>query len=52
MKPHYIYRWKDWKELCENHGIDPYENVDFGFDLGGGDSDNYEFLGDIPEKEE
>ena len=46
-----IYQWKEWKELCEANDIDPYENVDFGIDKGGGDSEDFEYVGDIPKKE-
>ena len=47
-----IDHWKDWVELCDIADIDPYENVDVGFDRGGGDSEDWEYTGDIPEKEE
>lgn len=46
-----IYKWETWKELCEANDIDPYENVDFGIDKGGGNSKNFEYIGDIPERE-
>jgi len=51
MKPHYVTSWKLWKALGEEYGFDPYENVDFGLDIGGGNSIDYEFCGDPPEKE-
>jgi len=44
--------WEVWKEFCERHGEDPYKTYDIGFDLGGGDSEDYEYTGDIPEREE
>ena len=47
-----VYRWEDWEELCFENGIDPYENVDFGIDKGGGNSEDFEYVGDVPEKEE
>ena len=50
-KTNYISNWQLWKELCRDQGIDPYENVDFGIDKGGGNSIDYEYIGDMPEKE-
>jgi len=52
MSTNYISNWETWKELCENIGIDPYECIDFGIDDRGGNSTDYEYIGDIPEKEE
>ena len=51
MKTKYITNWQIWKELCWDWGIDPYENVDHSIDLGGGNSRDYEYTGDIPAKE-
>lgn len=48
----YVIRWEDWRMLCEENGIDPYENMDFGIDEGGGNSSDFEYIGDVPEKEE
>jgi len=50
-KTHHIINWEDWKELCEKYEIDPYEEIEFGFDLGGGNSEDFEFIGEIPIKE-
>jgi len=52
MKTFYISKWEDWKELCEQNDIDPHETLEFGIDEGGGNSRDYEYIGDIPEKEE
>ena len=52
MKPHYVTSWKLWKEMGKHYGFDPYENVDFGLSKGGGNSTDFEYVGDIPEKEE
>lgn len=30
--------WPEWVEFCTEHGIDPIEDCECGFDLGGGDS--------------
>jgi len=49
-KTHYIVNWGDWKELCEEHGINPYKEIELGFDLGGGDSEDFEFTGEVPEE--
>jgi len=46
-----ISSWQEWKELCKRYDIDPYENADFGIDLGGGRSRDFEFVGDVPKKE-
>lgn len=51
-KIHYITDWEDWKKFCTLEDIDPYENVDHSFDLGGGNTFDIEYIGDIPEKEE
>ena len=51
MKITCITNWETWKELCEQNDVDPYKFVDFGIDMGGGNSISYEFIGDIPEKE-
>lgn len=51
-KTNYISNWQIWKELCWDWDIDPYENGDFSIDEGGGNSINYEYIGDIPKKEE
>jgi len=44
--------WNEWKEFCESHEEDPYETTEIGFDAGGGDSVDYEYTGDVPEREE
>ena len=49
-KTYYITNWEEWKGLCTQNNIDPYNNVDFSVDLGGGDSYNFEYIGDFPEK--
>ena len=46
-----ITNWETWKELCEQNDVDPYKFVDFGIDMGGGRSMDYEYIGDVPEKE-
>lgn len=51
-KTYYINEWDTWKELCQENGIDPYEESDFSQGVGGGDSIDFEFVGDYPEKEE
>lgn len=32
----YSLNWKKWKEFCAEHNIDPRENCELSFDLGGG----------------
>lgn len=51
-KTNYINNWETWEELCAEWKIDPYEHVDYGEDLGGGNSRNYEYTGDTPKREE
>ena len=34
----YQIPWSEWLEFCAEHGIDPIENCELGFDLGGGNS--------------
>ena len=50
-KINYITNWEDWKELCEQNDVDPYEYVDFGIDEGGGNSTDFEYIGDTPKGE-
>jgi len=52
MKITHITNFKTWKMMGEHYGFDPYEQVDFSIDKGGGNSIDYEYTGDIPEKEE
>ena len=52
MKIIHITNWETWEKMGEHYGFDPYETVDHGIDLGGGRSVDYEYTGDIPEKEE
>ena len=47
-KVNYITNWDEWIELCTQYNIDPYENCGFGIDKGGGDSYNFEYIGDTP----
>ena len=47
-----IFEWDSWVELCEEYGVDPWEVDDVSEDKGMGDSIDYEFYGDRPEKEE
>jgi len=49
---HYISKWEEWEQLCGEHGVDPHKEVEFGVDLGGGNSENFEYIGDMPEEEE
>ncbi len=51
MKPIYIAGWEKWKELCEHYSEDPYR-ADFSIDEGGGNSTDFEFIGNMPEREE
>lgn len=30
--------WERWLSVCKENNVDPYENEEIGFDLGGGDS--------------
>jgi len=48
----YINDWEEWKKICAELQTDPYEHVDCGIDLGGGYTFDFEYIGDIPEKEE
>lgn len=51
MKQIYISDWEEWKEGCLQRDIDPYEEDEVGFDLGGGDSETFVFVGEKPERE-
>ena len=52
MKLTYITTWSTWVILSEFHNFDPYKELDFSPDRGGGNSIDYEYTGDVPEKEE
>lgn len=48
---HLIVKWEIWKELCAGWKINPYENVEYGEDRGGGDSFTWEFIGTMPKED-
>lgn len=52
MKTQHINNWETWKELCEENDLDAYRTMEFGIDMGGGNSRDYEYGGEIPEEEE
>lgn len=47
-----ITNWAEWKKFCDFYGEDPHEISDYGFDLGGGDSFDVEYIGDYPKEED
>jgi len=51
MKTTIIATWETWKRVCEERGIDPWEEIEFSIDEGGGNSRDFEYIGDVPEKE-
>jgi len=54
-KIHYIVDWQEWQEFCREQLIDPYEYCDFSVgcrQITGGESIDFEYIGDYPEKEE
>lgn len=52
MNPHYVTSWALWKEMGKYYGFDPYKNVKFKLSRGGGNSTDFEYIREIPEKEE
>ena len=52
MKPIYTSNWEKWKELCEYFNENPYVTCEFGVDEGGGNSTDFEYIGDTPERED
>ena len=53
MTTHYIQKWEMWQELCWLQHENPHERVDLSVDLGGeGNTVEFEYTGDYPEKEE
>lgn len=48
MKTNYITNWNEWVELCEHFDHDPRTTIEFGIDRGGGNSTDFEYIGDIP----
>ncbi len=51
LKTRCIATWPTWVKLSEHHNFDPYKELDFSIDKGGGNSINYEYIGDVPKKE-
>ena len=52
MTTHRVIKWEDWKELADRYDFDPYEEIEFGIDKGRGDSEDFYYAGDIPQREE
>ena len=52
MKTRLITRWTKWVYFSELHNFDPYKQLDFSIDIGGGNTIDYEYSGDVPEREE
>lgn len=52
MKPKLITNWSKWVYLSELHNFDPYKEIEFSIDKGGGNSIDYEYTGDVPKREE
>ena len=48
----YSLNWKEWVEFCAEYDIDPRENCEYGFDLGGGYSLEVVCYEDPPRKSE
>ncbi len=55
-KTHKIYNWQEWKDICDQYNIDPYEYADFSIgaqrQISGGDTIDFEYKGDVPKNEE
>jgi len=51
MTKTYYLTWKEWVEYCTEHGIDPHEHREDGYDLGGGHSFTVMCREDPPEAE-
>ena len=51
MKTKLIATWSTWVLLSEYHNFDPYKELDFSIDKGGGNSIDYEYTGDVPKRE-
>jgi hypothetical protein len=44
--------WEQWAEFCREQEIDPRDNCEYGFDLGGGNSIEFYCYEDPPEEAE
>jgi len=57
MTTHHISNWETWKKLCDSvrfmfvDEIDPRKEFEFGIDLGGGNSEDFIYDGDVPKEE-
>jgi len=47
----YSIPWNEWKEVCAENDIDPYENADLSFETGGGDGYTVKCQDEPPERE-
>jgi len=48
----HLLSWINYKKVTRHYDVDPYEELEFGIDLGGGDSENFICLDDPPERKE
>ena len=48
----YRVGWGEWVEYCAEHGINPREQSEDGYDLGGGNSATVICIEDPPEEED
>ena len=49
---YYINNWRDWQDLAWSYNADPWNELEFSVDKGGGNTDDYYYIGDVPEREE
>ena len=49
---HRVVKWRDWEDLAWIYEFDAYSNIEFSVDTGGGNTDDYYYIGDVPEKEQ
>jgi hypothetical protein len=52
MNARHCLTWEQWTEFCQEHRIDPKENCEYGFDLGGGDSIEFYCYDDPPKNKD
>ena len=44
----YIREWSDWCVIAEIYDFNPHEECEISFDEGGGDTTDFEYIGQYP----
>ena len=47
-----IVKWQEWVDVCADYDADPYLDFEITIDRGGGNTDTYYYIGNVPDREE